>query len=245
MRTSAAALSRPVRRPGPPRGAPCGTPSPEAPGSARQRGAGGEPVSPHRPGRRRWPTHADSARLRRGASCAGEQGRRGGRQAGGAPAMPSPAPGASRGRRPGDSTLGTGTGVPAGPEARRTPAPAPPLTEVRLVGAALQPHAPRGALDQEVPDQLAGQVARCRGTRDRARRSRPGRPWEARRVRVWPPPGAAEGPPGLGLGCRTGGRRHRVDGWVPSTSSSDQAGRAPGDCWVQGWEPGEPGATRV
>lgn len=36
-----------------------------------------------------------------------------------------------------------------------------PLTEVRLIRAAFQPHALRGALDEKVPDQLIGQVSSC------------------------------------------------------------------------------------
>lgn len=96
MRTSAAALSRPVRRPGPPRGAPCGTPSPEAPGSARQRGAGGEPVhaltAPEGDAglpTRTAPASAAGPRVpgSRGAVAVLSQG---GRQAGGAPAMSPP-----------------------------------------------------------------------------------------------------------------------------------------------------------
>lgn len=69
----------------------------------------------------------------------------------------------------GERSLGSGTTGDAERDAPRSegPAgagpPAPALTEVGLVGAALEPHALRGALDQEVPDQLVGQVTGCGG----------------------------------------------------------------------------------
>lgn len=34
-----------------------------------------------------------------------------------------------------------------------------PLTKVRLIRAAFQPHPLRGALDQKVPDQFVGQIS--------------------------------------------------------------------------------------
>lgn len=34
-----------------------------------------------------------------------------------------------------------------------------PLTKVRLIRAAFQPHPLRGALDQKVPDQFIGQIS--------------------------------------------------------------------------------------
>lgn len=127
----------------------------------------------------------------------------------------------------------------ARPENRRTPAPAPPLTEVGLVGAALQPHAPRGALDQEVPHQLAGQVAGCGGHGGQGTVVTAGPAWGGPACQ-----GLATAAGGRGS-SRTGGRQRRVDGRVPSVPSSDQAGRAgpwalPGQDREQG-EPTPPG----